>query len=71
MVLVDGRTHHIYKGRTFAHADHQIVRDHPDMFEPLKLHFDVVEVDAGGEDQGGKREARPPRGRQRRGGGES
>lgn len=39
MIEYDGRRIVVKKGITTAHADHDVVRTHPDLWEPQKINF--------------------------------
>ena len=38
-LVVDGRSVRVLANRTTAHADHQVVRDYPDLWKPLPVDF--------------------------------
>lgn len=41
----EGRTLALRRGVTTARADHPIVQEHPEMFSPLPVHFEVEEAE--------------------------
>ncbi|MEU8264471.1 hypothetical protein AB0C02_28095 [Micromonospora sp. NPDC048999] len=45
VVMMDGRRHPIRRGATIARAEHPIVTDNPRLWEPLRVHYDVVEAE--------------------------
>jgi len=41
VVVLDGTEHRVRRGRTLAVAAHPIVVDHPDLWRPLVVDYDV------------------------------
>jgi len=39
MVVLDGTPHRVRRGRTTAHVDSQVVRDHPELWAELVVDF--------------------------------
>ncbi|HZN74926.1 MAG TPA: hypothetical protein VFC00_25100 [Micromonosporaceae bacterium] len=38
-IRIDGRRYIVRRGVTTAHRDHPIVRDHPNLWEPIKIDY--------------------------------
>jgi hypothetical protein len=52
----DGERVVIHRGVTRVRAGHQLLKDYPDLFEPLDVHFDVEQATAApGEKRGSRR----------------
>lgn len=45
LIEYDGRRIVIKGGITTAHEDHPIVREHPEIFEPQKIHFSTEQTE--------------------------
>lgn len=43
MVTYDGQQTLLRKGHTRVRAGHELLAQYPDLFEPLTVHYDVVE----------------------------
>ena len=41
---VDGEDIHVARGRTLVLAGHPLLKGRDDLFEPVKVHFDFIEV---------------------------
>lgn len=46
IIYIDGRRTTVRKGLTRVRAGHPVLSDHPELFKPIDVHFDVEQATA-------------------------